>query len=46
MPGSRSPTAGVPVIVDVDTHWESTRFPKGQHPLEGYQDRLPDGMGG
>jgi len=33
------------VIVDVDTHWESTRFARGHHPLEGYQDRLPDGLG-
>ncbi|HEV8297097.1 MAG TPA: amidohydrolase family protein [Acidimicrobiales bacterium] len=29
------------MVVDVDTHWESTRFAPGNHPLEGYLDRLP-----
>jgi predicted TIM-barrel fold metal-dependent hydrolase len=30
------------VVVDVDTHWESTEFTVGNHPLEGFVDRLPD----
>lgn len=29
------------MIVDVDTHWEATAFAPGDHPLEGFQDRLP-----
>jgi len=30
------------MIVDVDTHWEATRFAPGAHPLEPWLDRLPD----
>ena len=33
-------TDGV-VVIDVDTHWESTEFAPGQHPLEPWLDRLP-----
>jgi predicted TIM-barrel fold metal-dependent hydrolase len=29
------------MIVDVDTHWEANRFAPGEHPLQGFEDRLP-----
>jgi predicted TIM-barrel fold metal-dependent hydrolase len=29
------------VIVDVDTHWELARYPKGDHPLEPWRAELP-----
>jgi predicted TIM-barrel fold metal-dependent hydrolase len=32
------------VIVDVDTHWESTGYADGDHPLEPWLDRLPRGV--
>jgi predicted TIM-barrel fold metal-dependent hydrolase len=32
------------VIVDVDTHWESTTFAPGEHPLEPWLDRVPKGL--
>jgi predicted TIM-barrel fold metal-dependent hydrolase len=28
-------------VVDVDTHWETTAFAPGQHPLEPWLDRFP-----
>ena len=28
-------------VIDVDTHWETTRFAPGQHPLEPWLDRFP-----
>jgi predicted TIM-barrel fold metal-dependent hydrolase len=28
-------------IIDVDTHWESTHFDAGEHPLEPWLDRVP-----
>src|SRR4051794_37680637 len=28
-------------VIDVDTHWESTHFEVGEHPLEPWLDRLP-----
>lgn len=28
-------------VIDVDTHWESTHFGVGEHPLEPWLDRLP-----
>ena len=28
-------------VIDVDTHWESTAFAPGEHPLEPWLDRLP-----
>jgi predicted TIM-barrel fold metal-dependent hydrolase len=31
------------VIVDVDSHWEVDRFAKGEHPLEQWQERFPQG---
>src|SRR5689334_24203793 len=32
-------------VVDVDTHWESTDFAPGEHPLEPWLDRIPgDGV--
>jgi predicted TIM-barrel fold metal-dependent hydrolase len=32
-------------VIDVDTHWESTDFAPGQHPLEPWLDRVPrDGV--
>ena len=30
------------MIIDIDTHWERTRYPKGEHPLEPWRDALPD----
>jgi predicted TIM-barrel fold metal-dependent hydrolase len=32
------------LIVDVDTHWEATRYADGGHPLEPWLDRLPRGL--
>jgi predicted TIM-barrel fold metal-dependent hydrolase len=32
---------GLAMVVDVDTHWESTRFGRGNHPLDEFWDRLP-----
>jgi len=29
------------MIIDVDTHWELTRYPKGEHPLEPWRSELP-----
>jgi len=29
------------VVIDVDTHWETTEFAPGAHPLEPWLDRLP-----
>ena len=29
------------MIIDVDTHWESTGFAPGEHPLEPWLDRFP-----
>jgi len=29
-------------VIDVDTHWESTHFAPGEHPLEPWLDRFPD----
>jgi predicted TIM-barrel fold metal-dependent hydrolase len=31
-------------VVDVDTHWETTDFGGGGHPLEPWLDRLPSGV--
>ena len=28
-------------VIDVDTHWESTEFAPGEHPLEPWRDQLP-----
>src|SRR5215213_6484725 len=28
-------------VIDVDTHWESTAFEPGAHPLEPWLDRVP-----
>jgi len=33
-------------VIDVDTHWESTDYAPGRHPLEPWRDRLPDRLGG
>ncbi len=30
------------MIIDVDSHWEATRFAKGEHPLEPWIDQLPN----
>jgi predicted TIM-barrel fold metal-dependent hydrolase len=38
---TRAPTERV---VDVDTHWESVDFAPGEHPLEPWLDRFPDGV--
>ncbi len=32
------------MIIDVDTHWESTEFAPGSHPLEPWLDRVPSGL--
>ncbi len=29
------------VVIDVDTHWETTSFAPGEHPLEPWFDRFP-----
>jgi predicted TIM-barrel fold metal-dependent hydrolase len=31
-------------VVDVDTHWESTGYGGGEHPLEPWRDDLPAGL--
>lgn len=31
------------MIIDVDTHWESTRYAAGEHPLEPWLDLMPRG---
>jgi predicted TIM-barrel fold metal-dependent hydrolase len=31
-------------VIDVDTHWEATQFAAGEHPLEPWLDRFPDGV--
>jgi hypothetical protein len=28
-------------VIDVDTHWESTQFAPGEHPLEPWLDQVP-----
>jgi len=32
------------MIVDVDTHWEATRYAPGEHPLEPWLDELPSSI--
>jgi predicted TIM-barrel fold metal-dependent hydrolase len=32
---------GSSMIIDVDTHWESTGYGTGDHPLEPWRDQLP-----
>jgi predicted TIM-barrel fold metal-dependent hydrolase len=32
------------VIVDVDSHWETTTFGGAEHPLEPWRDQLPKGL--
>jgi predicted TIM-barrel fold metal-dependent hydrolase len=31
-------------VIDVDTHWESVSFGSGEHPLEAWRDRFPEGV--
>ena len=31
-------------VIDVDTHWEIDRFAPGEHPLEPWLDRFPEGV--
>lgn len=33
------------MIIDVDSHWEVGHFAAGDHPLEPWVDRFPDGLG-
>jgi len=30
------------MIIDIDSHWERQRYPRGGHPLEPWRDELPD----
>ena len=32
------------MIIDVDTHWEATKYNDGEHPLDPWLDRLPGGV--
>ncbi len=32
------------MIIDVDTHWESTKYEPGEHPLEPWLEQLPNGL--